>query len=248
MIFSLGANNLGITLSVGDQASNRRTRNLVADQINPRQSYVYAHLDEHGTPFYVGMGVGRRAWTDDRHYLWHRYVEKHLKGKYSVVVLEDNLTPEQAEEIESIWIAQESETLVNWINMSRPTDFKASARYHELRNANLALIAKAKGKEKTDPEGAVLLYQQALQRLADYAPIQPDCGLVGKLIDEDIAENGLRGELQILDRLTLCLVRLGRGAEANAAAASYFAAYRRDNQLSGAQKIAQRVAKATHGA
>ena len=136
--------------------------------------------------------------------------------------------------------------MVNWINMSKTTDLEPSARYPELRDANLVTFAEAKGKEKTNPEGAVLLYQQALEKLAEYAPIQPDLGLVGKLIDEYIAEYGLRGDLQILDRLTLCLVRLGRGTEAKAATTAYFAAYRWDAQLSGAQKIEQRVAKAAH--
>ncbi len=234
MKYSLGANNDGITVAVGEHVSNRRVRNPAADQSQPKRNYVYAHLDESGTPFYVGKGIDRRAWTDDRHPLWHRYVEKHLNGKYSVAILEDDLTPDQAE------------TLVNWINMSRPTDFKASTRYHVLRNANLAMFAEAKGKEKTNPEVAVLLYQQALHKLVDYASIQPDLGLVGKLIDDDITEYGLRGELQILDRLTLCLVRLGRGIEAKEAMTAYFAAYRRDAQLAGAQKIEQRVTKSTH--
>jgi len=247
MKFSLGANNSGITLAVGMETPNRRERNPNADQNQPRRSYVYAHLDEHGTPFYIGTGAGRRAWADDRHPLWHRYVEKHLHGQYSVVILEDDLAPDQAEEIESVWIAQETETLINWINMSRPTDFKASARYHELRNANLALIAKAKGMEKTDLEGAIQLYKESLQRLSGYAAIQPDLGLVGRLLDEEAVEFGLRGELQILDRLTLCLVRAGHSAEANAAATDYFACYRRDAQLSAAKTIEQRVAKATHG-
>ena len=248
MKFSLGANNNGITLTVGAETPIRRERNPNANQNQPKRSYVYAHLDEHGTTFYIGKGVDRRAWADDRHPLWHRYVEKHLKDKYSVVILEDDLTPSQAEEIESIWIAQETETLVNWINMSRPTDFKASARYYELRNANLALITEAKDKEKTDLEGAVLLYKQSLQRLAEYAAIQPDLGLVGKLLDEEAEEFGLHGELQILDRLTLCLVRLGRGTEAKAATNSYFASYRRDAHLGTAKKIEQRVAKASNGA
>ena len=244
MKFSIGANNDGITLTLGAEVAARRERNLGTSQSQPKRSYVYAHLDEYGTPFYIGKGVARRAWNDDRHPLWHRYVEKHLRGKYSLVILEDDLTPMEAEETESVWIAQETETLVNWVNMSRPTDFKASAHYHELRNANLALIAQAKDKEKTDLGGAVTLYKQAIERLAEYAKIQPDKGLVGKLLDEEIEEVGLRGELQILDRLTLCLVRLGRGSEASAAATSYFARYRADTLLSAAKSIQQRVAKA----
>jgi hypothetical protein len=162
--------------------------------------------------------------------------------------LEDDLAPDQAEEIESLWIAQETETLINWVNMSRPTDFKAWARYHELRNANLALIAKAKGMEKTELDGAILLYKQSLQRLSEYAGIQPDLGLVGRLLDEEAVEFGLRGELQILDRLTLCLIRAGRSAEVKAVVTGYFESYRKDAQLSAAKKIEQRVVKATKGA
>lgn len=245
-MFSINLDNSGITLRFGDGQVSRRVPNPNAQQRNPRRSYVYAHLDRQGTPFYIGKGVSRRAWTEDRHPLWHRYVRNHLQGQFSVVILEDDLGPDQAEELESVWIAQESETLVNWINMSRRTDFEASARYHQLRNANLALFTEAKGKEKTDPESAVALYQRALNAISEYATIQPEQGLVGELLREESAEYGLQGELQVLDRLTLCLVRLGRGAEAKVAMDDYFAAYRRDASLSSAQAIQKRVQKATH--
>ena len=151
--------NGNISVTFGNDVSARLERNPDAHQKQPRRSYVYAHLDERGTPFYIGRGVGRSAWNHDQHPLWHRYVEKHLKGNYEVVVLEDNLTPEQAEEIKSAWMAQESETLVNWCNMSRQTDFEAIDRYHMLRKANLSLVAEGKAIEKTAPQEAVALYR-----------------------------------------------------------------------------------------
>lgn len=236
--------NGSISVTFGNDVSARLERNPDAHQKQPRCNYVYAHLDERGTPFYIGRGVGRSAWNHDRHPLWHRYVEKHLKGNYQVVVLEDNLTHEQAEEIKSAWMAQESETLVNWCNMSRQTDFKAIDRYHMLRKANLSLVAQGKATEKTAPQEAVTLYRESLERVAEYASIQAERGLVGQLINEERAETGLRGELQILDRLTLCLVRLGRDIEASEVVEQYFANYRADLSLSAAAKILKRVNKA----
>ncbi|MFZ0927034.1 MAG: hypothetical protein WAN11_00425 [Syntrophobacteraceae bacterium] len=154
--------NASISVTFGNDVSQRLERNPNANQTRPRRCYVYAHVDKQGTPFYIGQGVGRRAWDHDRHPLWHRYVEKHLKGDYGVVILEDNLTPKQAQKVESAWIAQESETLVNWFNMSRQTDFEAMDRYHTLRKANLSLFAEGKEIENTAPQEAVALYQESL--------------------------------------------------------------------------------------
>jgi hypothetical protein len=248
MKLTVGVSNEGISLSLGSGNAERLTRNPAADQLAPRRSYVYGHFDERGIPFYIGKGTGHRAWEDDRHPLWHRYVEKHLNGKYSVIILEDNLTPEHAEQAESAWIAQESETLVNWINMSRRTDFDALNKFHRLRNATLELMAQAKGKEKDSPDNSIALYYKALEQLSQYASIQSEFGLIGQLLGEETLENGLHGELQILDRLTLCLVRADRGTEAAEAAERYFAAYRADLKLAAAEKINKRVGKAVQNA
>lgn len=194
-------------------------------------------------PFYVGKGVGRRAWSDDRHILWYRYVNQHLSGKYSVVILEDDLTPEMAEERESAWIAQESMTLVNWENMGRETDFEAVNQYHQMRNSALALFARARVMERVDLGQAISLYFNALDKISEYASIQPERGLIGQLLDEDRAEHGISGELQVLDRLTLCLIRAGRAAEAKHVADNYFNAYRRDKALASAKTILKRISK-----
>lgn len=150
--------NLGIEFSFGTgETSEPLTPAKDADQANPRKAYVYAHIDDGGNIFYVGKGEGRRAWSMDRHSLWHRYVEKHLGGRFQVRILKDSLSTQGAEEVEAEWIAQCSDTLVNWQNMGRVTDFKALDHYRKLRDANLSLIQQAKALEKIDDKATSFL-------------------------------------------------------------------------------------------
>ena len=239
-----GINGEGISLRVSDEDPKRLEPSASANQTAPRHSYVYGHFDEAGRPFYIGKGNGRRAWDDSRHQLWHRYVERHLGGHFTVRILADDLTPEQAEELEGAWIAQEGEGLVNWINFGRKTDLDTLDKYHALRDANVEFIGSTRAVESTDPERAVAAYYQAIESIAAYATLQTESGLIGNLLQEEGLELGYSGELEALDRLTLCLVRLGRGAEARAAAEAYFAKYRADLHLRTAERIQKRVTKA----
>jgi len=118
MEFTIKPTNLGIELSLHNgKAPIPIEPSPDADQKYPRKYCVYAHLDNTGKVFYVGKGTGRRAWSTDRHPLWSRYVEKHLNGVYQVRILHDNLSEEEAEELEAEWIAQCSDTVVNWFNI-----------------------------------------------------------------------------------------------------------------------------------
>jgi hypothetical protein len=245
MRFTIKPTNLGIELSMQDEELPGFLEPAPdADQVNPRGYYVYAHLDSSGQIFYVGKGTGRRAWSADRHPLWVRYVEKHLKGEYQVRILRDNLSAEDVEEVEAEWIAQCADTVVNWFNMGREIDIEASDRRYSLRSANLSLIQQARAIEKQDIEKAISMYIRAIEAIQGYAFITYEKGLVGQLLEEEAAELGISGEINALDRLTICLVKIGKAAEAAQYTEKYFLLYRRDQQFKVAERIVKRVEKA----
>jgi len=237
--------NRGIEVSIGtDDPEQPLMPDPDADQTNPRGNYVYAHMDPSGRIFYIGKGVKTRAWSTDRHPLWHRYVERHLAGQYRVCILRDDLSREEAEDLEAAWIAQCSPDLVNWSNMGRDWDYDALQRFHGLRDANRSLIQRTKAIEKLGLEKAAAEYVRAIDAIGEYASISFEKGLVGQLLDEEAKEFGRSGELEALERLTLCLTKLGRAEEAADHVASYFSLYPIDRQLRAAERIQKRVEKA----
>jgi hypothetical protein len=198
--------------------------------------YVYFHRDSQGQIFYVGKGTGDRAWSHERHPAWHKYVDERLGGRYAVEVHRDGLTDEEAQELESELISRYGAQLVNWVNPGRQFDYEAIEKYHQLRNANRTFVAETKPLEKTDPEQAVERYRLALGRMLKYESLTLERGLVADL---DVGPNW--GDPGILDRLTLCLQRLGLFDEAVAEAEAYFAKFPTVLNLGAGQRIKARV-------
>ena len=219
-----------------------------AHQQKPKGYYVYAHCDAQGHVFYVGKGTGRRAWSTDRHPLWLRYVEKHLGGKYDVHILADNLSKEKAEELEAGFMG-EYEDLINWQNMRRNIDYERTWQCAERKKANQLLVEQAKAVEKDNVESAVELYVKAIENVKGYEESQywDDAKtILGQLQREEDAELGRGGEpeaLEALDRLTVCLIQLGRSREASERMNAYFSIYPRDRGRGVAKRIVKRIEK-----
>lgn len=128
------------------------------------------------------------------------------------------LTAEQAEERESEWIFQDSETLANRGNRGRKTDFEDLERFHRLQRENRDRVAATMKIVRSHPDLAFANVYEALRSIEACTKLKTDGGTAGALLEEENAENGYSGELVILERLTRCRVRPGCGSEARAVA------------------------------
>src|SRR5271165_2312298 len=88
--------------------------------------YVYVHRGPDGKIFYAGKGTRNRAWSTQRHQVWHTYVTERCGGKYSVQIVSYHGTSDEAEHAEDSLISRYGKQLVNWINTGRDFDYAAS--------------------------------------------------------------------------------------------------------------------------
>lgn len=200
--------------------------------------YVYVHEDEHGGIFYVGKGTGRRAWARNRHPIWEKYVSERLGGSYRIRIIRDGMTDDEAAAFEEELIERYGERLVNWINPGRQFDYQALQQFHAARDANRQFVADTRPFEVDRPQEAINRYYLALAALRKYEALVLERGLV--------AELGGRpnwGDPEILDRLTLCLVRMGKAEEAAKVAADYFRDFPGATGMKFGKRIAARISR-----
>ncbi|WP_431025247.1 hypothetical protein [Halomonas sp. H5] len=203
-----------------------------------RDYYVYFHRDDTGNIFYVGKGTERRAWSTSRHPVWHKYVNERLGGQYNVEIYRDGLSEVEAETIESELIAEYGERLVNWINPGRQFDYQALEEYHQLRDANRSFVEETKTLEATDPAAAIERYRAALIKMRDYESMTLEHGLVA-----DLGVGPDWGDPNILNRLTICLQKLGRYSEMIEEADKYFSEFPSARGMTVGKQIVKRVDK-----
>jgi hypothetical protein len=133
-------------------------------------------------------------------------------------------------------IAKLGAQLVNWQNPGRAFDYAALEKYHSLRGANLLFVASTRSIETSDINQAIDRYRQAFNNLREYEGLTIEEGIVAEL-NRDLRV----GDLTILDRLTLCLVRTGLLDEARADAERYFEAFPGARKTRIGQRVLKRV-------
>ncbi len=97
----------------------------------PGRCYVYLHKDSEGAVFYVGKGTGDRAYSRDRPPEWFEYVNNKSGGKFSVEIVCDGISEDDALQIEDALMAEHATTIINRVNMHAPYDSAKMMAYVE---------------------------------------------------------------------------------------------------------------------
>jgi len=217
------------------------------DRDSGERYYVYLHRDPNGDVFYVGKGTKDRAWRESgRHEVWCRYVE-HFDGQYEVEIVQDDLNEGSAESLEDDLMREYGGQLINWFNFHRTGDWAAYEEYWSRRTANTEYVKETKTMEAADPEECVRRYRKALAEMIDYEKAALDdptryenyTGTAGDVYSSWFRDNAC-GDWLILDRLTLCLKKLGREAEIRSLVRRYLEVFPGALALSSFSRIPKR--------
>ncbi len=209
--------------------------------------YVYGHFDKENNVFYIGKGTKRRAWSKDRHSVWKYYIEKCLLNEYTVEIIEDGLTEDDSLLLESELISQYGEELINWQNYGRGFNKEILNKFWELHDKNKALIKESKLSEKIDIEKSIEGYRNAIIKTLEYFNLdwEEDCLVkrISNMMDSEKEGMGKKGEIDAIDRLTLCLCKIGKNDEAKIEAINYFKKFPYDKTYKGYERIMKRINK-----
>ncbi len=196
----------------------------VDQHCKPGKFYVYTHKDKDGTVFYVGKGTGDRARSQERTPEWIEYLNEKSAGQFSVEIVRDGISEEDALELEDAVMKMHGGTIVNRVNPHAPYDLTKFRAYCEAQKnfSNTLKLAtnfqKAKEFDKAIPEFELAYaYHLEMVRSANY-----DLG----------ARNGLKSTAfayhptsALADGYSLVLAKAGRNRELVAFAERYFRDY-----------------------
>lgn len=185
--------------------------------------YVYVHKDAEGVVFYVGKGAGDRAYSRDRPPEWNEYVNKKSGGKFSVEIVRDQISEEDALQIEDALMAEYATTIINRVNMHAPYDSAKMMAYVEAMRSYDKGLERANDLTKAGKlDQAVTEFEAAYVRYFDVIK-NHDYDLGAR---QGLASTGFNFHPHALaDRYTKALAKAGRYRELVAFAERYFRNY-----------------------
>lgn len=124
---------------------------------------------------------------------------------------------------------------------SRQLDHVQAAKYQGMRSAARLLQQNSKTLEATDIDQAINGYRNAMRLHIESAGIQIYIAVRPTNTEPLFPQSG---DIDCIDRLTLCLCKAGKASDAKDAMDEYFAAFPKDAELKAAEKVRKRVAKA----
>lgn len=186
--------------------------------------YVYVHKDAEGVVFYVGKGTGDRAYSRDRPLEWNEYVNKKSGGKFSVEIVRDRISEDDALQIEDALMAEYATTIINRANMHAPYDSAKMMAYVEAMRSYDKGLERANGLTKAGKlDQAVAEFEAAYARYFDVIK-NHDYDLGGRRGLESTTGFNFHPHA-LADRYTKALAKAGRYSELVAFAERYFRDY-----------------------
>jgi len=189
----------------------------------PGRFYVYVHKDAEGAVFYVGKGTGDRAYSRDRPPEWNEYVSKKSGGKFSVEIVRDRISEDDALQIEDALMEEYATTIINRVNMHAPYDAAKMMAYAEAMRSYDKGLERAIDLTKAGKlDQAVAEFEAAYVRYFDVIK-NHDYDLGAR---QGLASTGFNFHPHALaDHYTKALAKVGRHSELVAFAERYFRDY-----------------------
>ena len=196
----------------------------VDQRCKPGKFYVYTHKDKNGRVFYVGKGTGDRAYSRDRSPEWIEYLDKRSGGKFTVEIVRDGISEENALEIEDAVMKMHGVTIINRMNPHAPYDTTKFRAYCEAQKCFGETLKRAINFQNAKEfDNAISEFEAAyahhldMVRNADY-----DLGARSSLKSVAFAYHPTSA---LADGYSLVLAKAGRNLELIAFAERYFRDY-----------------------
>ena len=233
--------NVGVKVGEISAPQSSKRRGLLQEYINtfPKKSNhcVYMHKKSNGEVFYVGIDWNDFRYSEKQPYYWNEYVSNELNGNYQVEVIAKDVTSDDAGLIKDRVLELYSEEVINTVNFNRRFNMEIFEVYSAAQKQYEHFRAEGLSIEKSGNIGlAIDAYFNAYEFYIKTMNSR----------NFDANEQYLKAHSppppsQIVDRLSMCLLKQGRYVELIDFGERYSCYFTRKDRTGGELKFFKRV-------